>query len=74
MLFKTMMFLAATMFFVLIDPLIAAAATFAIPVIMILLVATVAVTAVWSRNEVRRKDARAVLLILLDYFFQQRKK
>ncbi|MFE1785627.1 hypothetical protein ACFW9F_24400 [Streptomyces sp. NPDC059506] len=74
MLFKTMMFLAAFSFLVFIDPLVAAAAAFAIPMIMILLVAMVAMVAVWSRNEARRKDAQEVLLILLDYFFQQRKK
>lgn len=72
MLFKSLMLLAAS-FLAFVAPMIAAIAALSIPVLMFLLVAAVAMTAVWSRHEGRREDAREVLRMLLEFFFQQKK-
>ncbi|MFK4271003.1 hypothetical protein [Streptomyces milbemycinicus] len=72
MLFKSLMLLAAS-FLAFVAPMIAAIATLAVPVIMLLLVAAVAITALCFRDEGRRGDAREVLRMLLEFFFQQKK-
>ncbi|MGW2547088.1 hypothetical protein ACWC5I_40995 [Kitasatospora sp. NPDC001574] len=73
MLFKILMFLAAS-FLAFIDPMVAVIIIFVAPMVMLFAVVTIAMTAVWSRHEKRRADARKVLLVLLRYFFEQRKK
>ncbi|MEU3171709.1 MULTISPECIES: hypothetical protein [unclassified Streptomyces] len=72
MLFKFLMLLAAS-FLALVAPMIAATTTLAVPVFMLLLVAVIAATAVWSRDDARRENALKVLRMLLDSFFQKKK-
>ncbi|MEV5985095.1 hypothetical protein AB0L85_08750 [Streptomyces sp. NPDC052051] len=72
MLFKSLMLLAAS-FLTFVAPMIAGITTLAVPVFMLLLVAAIAMAAVCSGDEGRREDAREVLRMLLEFFFQQKK-